>query len=47
MRIALLFLLTFNLQLVQASDFDYNELRKLYIEASNNEVECQKLFKLS
>lgn len=47
MRIALLFILTFNLQLVQASDFDNNELRKLYIEASNNEVECQKLFKLT
>lgn len=47
MRIALLFILTFNLQLVQASDYDYNELRKLYIEALNNEVECQKLFKIT
>lgn len=47
MRIALIFILTLSLQVVQASDFNYTELRNLYIEASNNEAECKKLFELT
>ncbi len=47
MRILLIFILSLNLQFVHASDYNYDELRSLYIYASNDEVECQKLLKLT
>jgi len=47
MRITLIFILTLNLQFVQASDFNFAVLRSLYVEASSSETECQKLFSLT
>lgn len=47
MRIALIFILSLNLQLAHASDFNYNEIRHLYVEATDNEEDCHKLFKLT